>query len=380
MADLFDYLHWRGDLAFSQNPPNQVDALIFSALAYICFGGMVEAYPDVPVSLQAASEFFFTLPDQEDRIRVKKDLSLLSAATETRRFGSVQLSQYRDILIPEEETQFAAITFLLDDGSIFLAFRGTDYSLTGWKEDFNMSFLETVPAQSLALQYTQEIAAKYPGALRLGGHSKGGNIAMYAAIKSGLHLQSRILAVYNNDGPGFQGNLMQDPAYKDMVPKLHTFVPQSSVIGMLLEHEEPYIIVKSKQVGLLQHEFYSWELDGPNFMPMEDISANSRFLNLTIKNWLSSLTPQERNDVVDTLFDFLSIGNVESAKQIIQPKNIRNYLKTLTSDDKLRRVLSGELMNLIEAAIKTQLQVSNSYRQKPEADNGFFATSKDPAP
>lgn len=372
MADLFDYLHWRGDLPFSQNPPNNVDALIFSALAYIRFGGMVEQHPDLPVSLRDAAEYFFTLPDYEDRIRVKNDLDLLQAAAQSRRFGETQLYHYQDILLQEEETQFAAVTFLLNDGSAFLAFRGTDYSLVGWKEDFNMSFWETVPAQCLALEYTREIASKCLLPLRMGGHSKGGNIAIYAAIKAENEIQNRILAVYNNDGPGFREHLMQDPSYKEMVPRLHTFVPQSSVIGMLLEHEEPYIIIKSKQIGLLQHEIYSWELDGPCFVPMEEISTNSHFLNLTIKNWMAELTQQERNEVVDTLFDFLSIGNVESAKEILHPKNIKNYFKTLSNDDKLRRILSGEFMNLIEAAIKTQFQINNPDQLRLEPGRDSF--------
>ena len=161
MADLFDYLTWRGDLSFSQDPPNAVDALIFSALSYLTFGGSVTERPDSPISLREASEEFFQDTGAEQRCRVKTDLSLLMAAAETRRFGNTLLLQYRDILIPEEDTQFAAVTFLLDNNSAFLAFRGTDYTLTGWKEDFNMTFRESIPAQLLALQYTHEIAQRY---------------------------------------------------------------------------------------------------------------------------------------------------------------------------------------------------------------------------
>ena len=126
MADLFDYLQWRGDLTFAQAPVNPVDTLIFSALSYISFGGSVEALPEVPISLKDAAEEFFRLPDQQNRCRVRADLSLLMAAAETRRYQNVMLLQYRSILIPEEETQFAAITFLLDDNSGVVTFRGTD--------------------------------------------------------------------------------------------------------------------------------------------------------------------------------------------------------------------------------------------------------------
>lgn len=357
MADLFEYLTWRGDLAFSQDLPNPVDALIFSALSYIRFGGSVSGSPDTPTPLREAADAFFQLEDHGDRVRVSSDLKLLEAAAKTRRFGDTQLLGYRDILEPEEETQFAALTFLLDDGSAFLAFRGTDYSLVGWKEDFNMSFQDTIPSQRLALAYTQEMSRRLCQPLRLGGHSKGGNLAMFAAIKAGPELRRHILGVYNNDGPGFREHITRDPAYREMIPRLHTYVPQSSVIGMLLEHEEPYTIIKSKQLGLLQHELYSWELSGPAFATKEEITADSRFLNQTIKNWLDSMSIDDRNEVVDAVFDLLSIGNVNNVFDILQPKNLQNYIRVLSSDSKLRKVLSEEFQNLMDAARKTQQQL-----------------------
>ncbi|MBE6922429.1 MAG: DUF2974 domain-containing protein [Ruminococcaceae bacterium] len=366
MADLFDYLHWRGDLTFSQVPPGPVDALIFSALSYLTFRGSVAERPDIPISLQEASEEFFTGCDQEDRCRVKVDLSLLMAASETKRFGNTLLLQYRDILIPEEDTQFAAITFLLDNSSAFLAFRGTDYSLTGWKEDFNMSFQESVPAQRLAAEYVEDISLRYPMPLYLGGHSKGGNLAVYAAAKSPAPIRDRIRAVYNHDGPGFTSSVMKDPGYLEIVPRIQTIIPQSSVIGMLLEHEEPYTVVKSKQIGLLQHDFYSWVLDGPDFVPMDRVSEDSKFLDLTIKEWLSGMTNQERNEIVDAVFDLLAIGEVNSVFDLIHPKNVRTYLKTLSTDGKLRRMFSEEFMSLMEAARKTQLALEEQPEQSAD--------------
>lgn len=355
MADLFDYLHWRGDLSFSQVPPGPVDALIFSALSYITFSGSLTERPDIPVSLRDASEEFFQLSDTRDRCRIRTDLNLLKTTAETRRFGSTLLLRYQDILIPEEDTQFAAITFLLDNNTAFVAFRGTDYSLVGWKEDFNMSFQESIPAQRLAERYVAELSFRYPMPLYLGGHSKGGNLAVYAAVKSEVSIRRRILAVYNHDGPGFTDYVMQDPVYSEMVPRIATIIPQSSIIGMLLEHREPYTVIKSKQIGLLQHDFYSWALDGPAFVPMEEVTEDSKFLDQTIKNWVSGMTVQERNELVDTVFDLLSTGNVNSVFDLIHPKNIRTYLKNLTTDGKLRRILSEEFMNLMEAARKTQL-------------------------
>ena len=356
MADLFDYLFWRGDLTFTQSPLNEVDALIFSGLSYIRYGDSVAKNPDKPVSLRDAAEEFFTLPDHEERIQLKKDLELIRRAADTRRFGSVNLYQYRDILLEEEQTQFAAVTFLLDDGTAYVAFRGTDSTMVGWKEDFNMSFMQVVPAQLMAVDYIRSLHAELWQPFYLGGHSKGGNLAVFAAARSSPAIQQRILAVYNNDGPGFNDYLMGDPGYQAMVPKIHTILPQSSVIGMLLEHEEPYTVIRSRQLGLLQHNFYSWELHGPGFVPVEEITAGSRFLNGTLKNWLADMTVQERSQVVDALFGLLQMGELDSALDIFHPKNLKTYLKTLSSDGAIRRLLSDEFQALVEAARKTRDQ------------------------
>lgn len=354
MANILDYIRWRGDLSFTQDPPNAVDALVFSSLSYIRYGGHVEEEPHTPIALRAAAEEYFALQDHESRVRVANDLELLHLAASSVRFGFSKIYLYRDMLIPEQETQFAAMTFLLDDGSAFIAFRGTDYSLVGWKEDFNMSFQQTVPAQRLALMYTREVALDHMVPLRLAGHSKGGNMAVFAAARCSPMLQQRILEVYNNDGPGFTDYLMGDPGYIAMVPRIKTFIPQSSVIGMLLEHEEPYTVIRSKTVGLLQHDPYSWEVMGKSFLPVRETTEDSKFLDKTIKTWFADMSNQERNQLVDVMFSLLGTGGVESALDIFHPRNIRNYLKTLSNDDNMRRILSEEFQSLIEAAKQTK--------------------------
>lgn len=364
MADVFEYLKWRGDLTFTQDPPNEVDALIFSALSYIRYGNRVEAYPDIPITLREAAEEYFALEDHESRVRVKNDLDLLHAAAKSIRFGFTKLCFYRDLLIPEQETQFAAVTFLLDDGSAFLAFRGTDNSLVGWKEDFNMSFQQTVPAQRLAVQYTRDVAAEYIAPLRLGGHSKGGNLAVFAAARSSPMLQRRILEVYNNDGPGFTDYLMGDPGYIAMVPRIKTYIPQSSVVGMLLEHEEPYTVIRSKTVSLLQHDPYSWEVMGNAFVRMQEITEGSRFVDTTIKAWFADMSNQDRSQLVDVMFTLLGTGGVENTWDIIHPKNIRNYLKTLSTDENMRRILSSEFQSLIEIVKRTKIQFDEQKEQE----------------
>lgn len=353
MANMFEYLKWRGDLAFTQDPVNSVDALIFSTLAYVSYFDTNREETWKAVKLRDAAQSFFQQESLEEKYRVKNDLELLRKAAETERFGNTELTMYRDELIPEQETQFAAMTFLLDDGSMFLAFRGTDNTLVGWKEDFNMSFQQTVPAQRLAVQYVREAAAEYENPIYLGGHSKGGNLAVFAAARSSPMVQRRIREVYNHDGPGFTSYLMGDPGYLAMIPQIRTFIPQSSVIGMLLEHEEPYTVIESKTVGLLQHDPYSWEILGKSFISVNEVAQSSQFLDATIKDWFSNMSNGERNQLVDVMFGILGTGGVDKALDIFHPRNIRNYLKLVSSDDNLRKILSSEFISLMEAAKRT---------------------------
>ena len=368
MADMFDYLNWRGDLLFTQSPVNPVDALIFSTLVYAEFGHLITDDPLHPVFLRNAVDAFFATEEKEKHIRDRRDLELLLAAAESPRFRNVGLCFYRDEFIPEEETQFAAMTFLLDDGSAFLAYRGTDYSLTGWKEDFNMSFLQTVPAQRKAVVYADEFCDHFSGPLYFGGHSKGGNLAVFAAAKVSSQIQNRIRTVYNLDGPGFGEYLIGHPGYLAMVPKIQTYIPQSSIIGMLLEHEEDYTVIRSRQVSLLQHEPYSWELMAGKFLEAADISPDNKFLDRTIKNWLSGMTNAERSAFVDTLYELLSTGGAQKTYHLLRPQNIKTILKTLNDDDNLRLLLATELADLVQSARVILQEMTQETQALPEGE------------
>ena len=358
MGNIFDYLTWRGDLTFTQDPPNAVDALIFSTLTYVEYGALAQRPPEEAVTLRSCAEEFFRLDDPESRARSKKDTELLRCAASTARFGQARLCMYQSRFLPEEQTQFAAMTFLLDDGSMFLAYRGTDNSLVGWKEDFNMTFQQTIPAQRLAQEYIRTAALAHTAPMRVAGHSKGGNLAVFAAARCSPTVRKRILTVYNNDGPGFTQYMIGDPGYNAIVPRIRTYIPQSSVIGMLLEHEEPFLVIRSRSVGLMQHDPYSWEVEGPNFLPVQEVTESSQFLDATIKTWFAGMTNQERSQLVEVLYGLLTTGEVENAADIFQPKNIRTYVKALSSDADMRHILSSEFQSLLEAAKKARAGMS----------------------
>ena len=352
MADMFDYLLWRGDLSMEAVPPNPVDTLILSELSYIGLEGLVPGDFLHPVPLRVAAEAFAMLPDREDRDRVKRDGELLAAAARTERFGELRLVFYRSELLPELQSQLAAVTWLLPGGGAVITYRGTDLSITGLKEDFTMSFQPQVPAQEKALWYLEAFARVHRGPIRLAGHSKGGNLAVYAAAKAQPELQERILSVHNHDGPGFHSQMLLDPGYRAILPRVRTFVPQSSVVGMLLEHEEPYTVVKSRQLSLLQHEPYSWEVLGGGFITMEEVDGNSRFLDRTIKQWLADTTMDERNAFVDAVYELLTMGEINDLREIILPKNVLRYLRTLSTDEHLRSVIAREFADLFRTAVE----------------------------
>ena len=354
MADMFDYLQWRGDILFSQMGVNDVDALIFSALAYVHYEDVVPEHYGSFITVREAALQLLALPDAAQRCRVPNDLTLLQAAAQTERFGRVGMTHYLSVFDPEEDTQFAGVAFMMEDGTAFLAFRGTDNTLVGWKEDFNMSFQESVPAQRLALEFVRSFGFVSKAPMYLGGHSKGGNLAAYAGAKCGEALQDRILRVYNHDGPGFTQTMMTDEGYLRIVPKIRTLVPQSSVFGMLLEHEEPYTVIRSKHIGLLQHDPYTWEVMGGSFIRMDALTADSRFLDRTFKTWLAGMTPEERNEFFDAVFDLLMLENASKPVDILRPQNLKALFQTLHMDEERRNIITSVLLELAQAAFQSQ--------------------------
>ena len=352
MGDMFDYIQWRGDLAFSAVPFGPVDALVFSSLVYLDLQGVVPEDMHNPVPLHVAADVFSRLVDREARCRVKKDLELLAAAAEAPRFRDTRLGFYRTRLLESEETQFAAMACILEDGTAFLCFRGTDNTLVGWKEDFNMSFQTSVPAQREAAAYTREFADRFPVLLRLGGHSKGGNLAVYAGTKAGPERQQRILTVFNLDGPGFTEAMLETSGYQSLVPRIKTYIPESSIIGLLLEREEAHTVIASRWVGPLQHEPYSWELMAGDFVRVENLSAGSRFVGRTVKNWLKDMSREDREALVEALYRLLRAGGASRVEELLHPKSLRGFIKTLSQEPDMKQLLKKELPQLLQA-VKT---------------------------
>jgi len=325
MASLFDYIDWRGDLRFSAVELNEVDNLILSQISYMDFEGIVSPDPAEPaVSLRDAMRQYLRRHRGEKAYLgklVPSDIVSLSAKTsKSLRFSSAQLCGYVNDIDKERQTQFSAITFRLENGMSFVVYRGTDDTLVGWKENFNMSFMQPVPAQRSATEYLERVAAALPDPLYVGGHSKGGNLAVYAAVTCSPSVKERLLTVFNNDGPGFSRDFIDSVAYQNVSGRIRTIVPQSSVVGMLLEHEEVYEVVKSNATGLLQHNAFSWEVLGGAFIHLDTVSGESKLLDSALKEWLGGMSSAEREEFVDSLYETLSATDAKTLTELTAEK------------------------------------------------------------
>ena len=350
---MFDYVSWRGDLTFEQAPFNEVDSLIFSLLSYVDFKGIVpEWHFSEPISLQAAATgYFMRNPDLRKTsigLIVPKDiLRLLKAVKETKRFRRVGVLAYVNRIDLDEETQFSALTFLLGTGESVVAFRGTDDTIVGWKENFNMSFMDSVPAQRYATEYLGTAAQHIQDKLYVTGHSKGGNLAVYSSVHVDFEVKKRILGVWNFDGPGFRDRILNDPNYLEIKPQIKTLLPESSLVGMLLEHEEDYMVVKSRQKGFLQHNGLNWDVIGSGFIRKKSISSESRRTDKTLKKWIETMTLEQREQLCEVLYRILSSDHALTLTDLVSVKN-RWLIRGLQLDADVHQVLRQTLKSLVK--------------------------------
>ena len=233
------------------------------------------------------------------------------------RFAVTRMSAAEERFDISQQTQYAAETFQLPDGTLLVAFRGTDDSLIGWKEDFNMAFQYPVPAQRSASAYLDMVARLWEGPIILVGHSKGGNLAIYAAMNADPKVRKRIQHVYSLDGPGFPPEIVTSPAYRTIQPKVTKIVPSSSIVGMIFETPEPCRVVSSDSDGIMQHSAFTWLLDGDQFITEPDLSSSSQLFNEELNHWIATLTPEQRERAVDALFTVLHANGATSFSEVM---------------------------------------------------------------
>lgn len=351
MANIFDYIFWRGDLDLEQQPFNELDGLVLCRLSYLPCDGLLG---DEPMSLSELAAALRAQPGIEQQLIRPDDIRLLESTAASERFREIRAYNYVNQIDVNSQTQFSAISYILNDGRRFVAFRGTDTTLVGWKEDFNMAFICPVPAQLTAVDYLGSVAAGTDGTLILGGHSKGGNLAVYAGAFCPEDVQARIELVYNFDGPGFDQKVLDQQGYDAICPRVRTFVPQSSVVGMLLGHEEEYTVVHSQESGLTQHNIYTWDVEREHLSYLDTVTRGSRFIDRTLKDWLAGMSVEQRAVLVDTVYDVMQRTGAKTvpelkAKWFGSTKAVIRAARTLRDDD--RRCVMSMLRLLMHSAL-----------------------------
>ncbi len=315
MKSIIDYIAEYGDRNLNELPFNEVDSLILAQLSYLKFDGMLpgpqENLPGVELrSIPTRTDYDNLF---EDKRYEKNNRKLFGAAALSSRFGHVHINNYVNMVDVSWEIQFAAMTFTFPEGVMYVAFRGTDETLVGWKEDFNMALLTPIPAQEKSMQYLNIIGRKTSGHFIVGGHSKGGNLAVYSSCKCHEEIRNRIDTIYNHDGPGFiRDTLTTTEEYRALSPIIRKSMPQSSIVGMLMESKEPYEIVDCRSFGILQHDPYNWIIEGTAFKNADAIHTPTRFKDASINKWVESLTEEETRVFVDTTYNILTATGAET--------------------------------------------------------------------
>lgn len=352
MPNILDYLDWRGDLEFQRDPLNEVDNLVFSVLSYMDFAGAVPTLEEAgSVSLADAAETLKQMPEQITAPITSTFFSrlpvLLEKCAGSARYRDVRLSHYVNRVSFDEAEQFSALVFSTDDTTHFVAFSGTDDTLVGWKEDLEMSFRDVVPAQRSAVEYLELVMSHLPGVFYLGGHSKGGNLAVFAGANISSEMQPSILLMYNNDGPGFQRAVIESPGYQRVANKILTFLPKSSVVGMLLNQSGHYHVVDSDETGFMQHNAFSWEVIGRTFVYQEGLSTASLKFNSALREWLDTVSLEEREDFVTVLFTILEATGARTLKDFTQDK-LTNAKAMIATFKQLEPETQGLMKSLLE--------------------------------
>ena len=316
MPNVMDYLDWRGDLSLAVSPFNEVDNYICCMIVTPDYTGCVTGEQPLSEVMAAYDKLRGEAGNRLGTLSSPHTVPMVRRLKDTVRFGDVHVRDYERRYDTEDTEQFSAVTVLLSDGSAYIAFCGTDDTLTGWKEDFLMSATDEVPAQRDALAYFCRVAESFSGPIRVGGHAKGGKLAVYAALYCPETLQKRILAVYNNDGPGFRKSVVGTAEYERIKDRLHFLLPQHSMVGQLLEQGEVRNIVESSVSGMWAHDGFNWQVKGTRFVRCEELSLSARAFGDAMASIQERMDETERRETVEALFDLLGSTGAETLTEL----------------------------------------------------------------
>ena len=352
MANIFDYLTDVQYDSFYDLPLNELDILALTELTYLSFDNLL----DQPIN--RLSDVATRVPRETNMLTNKERLQLLDQLSQHKRFKNSKLSNFVNEVDTEQQKQFAAMTYRLDLDTYLIVFRGTDDSIIGWKEDFHMTYMKEIPAQKHAIEYLEEFFTQHPKQkVIVAGHSKGGNLAVYAASQIQSELQEKISSVYTYDAPGLQAHLTETTGYQDVIPKIRRYVPQGSVIGMMLEVPDTPIVVKSMALGgIAQHSTFSWQTEDNHFVQLEAISSESLQIKDTLKEWVDSVPDEELELYFDLFFGTILESGISSINEL-SSKNAIDHVRQLVSQAQTLEPEQVEILkNLTQLLLDARFQ------------------------
>ena len=350
MGNIMDYISWRGDLSFEQSQFNEVDNLILACFSYVNLDGISAVTKQKGIGLKKLTKEFMKLHTMKeleaDKSFIRLGPFMMMEMAKSVRFGKCVVRNYVNDIVTEAEQQFAAMEIVLEDGTSYVSFRGTDDTIIGWKEDFNLS-TGVVPAQKRAIEYLQKISEHTDGMLRVGGHSKGGNLAIYGSVMC-KSAHEKILEIYSNDGPGFSREFQELPEMKEMMPKIIRIIPEYSIIGTLLEHEKEPVIVASSSKGLLQHDGFSWEVQGPALVRRDSLNKTAlRFIEILHK-WIDGMDMEQKRLLIEDLFATLQASGYENLSEV-QSGGLKSLAAMVKRVEKFAPESRGMMQELLTA-------------------------------
>ncbi|WP_175532648.1 Mbeg1-like protein [Lactobacillus gasseri] len=351
MGKILDYVRWRGDLTLDREPFNSLDAGLFAAFAYLPFDPSVKGH-----TLEAATKRLIQKKTLIHSDKLEAELVNLS-----NRYKNMHFLDWSHLSQKKPPVQFTAMTIELDSETILVAYRGTDGSMVGLNEDVDMSYQPEIFGQSVAADYLDKMAQAYPDKkIYTVGHSKGGNFAAYALYAASPSLQDRVIKAYSFDGPGFMKEMYNQIEFQRVIPKMMTYVPEGSIFGMMLDHPERVIVVKSRMKHLMkQHNPLHWEVARNSFVMAPGLSNASRIIRSTFISWNTKIPREKREAFRLAFFTALESQKITEASQLTTNK-IRGAIQfshAYLALDPDARLIANEIISDITATARQYINL-----------------------
>ena len=331
MGNLITYVQQYEAQTFQEKLVTDIDILVLTEIAYLPFDEIVSSSFEekTAISLNQLGKEFETIKEKEHKnnpfMITKERIQLLDVVSKSQRYKDIKVFGFMNDIDDELTKQFAAVCYQWEEESRWIIFRGTDESLTGWKEDFMMTYSDLIPAQTDAIEYLRKQAELFSGSLNISGHSKGGNLSLYASAMQEETVQDRIKQIYCWDAPGVHRSILGTEGYQRVVSKAKRYIPQDSIVGLMLESQVPYHIIESQGSGISQHSALMWNIEDDHFVELTELTKNSQLTDQTFKQWTEVVSDEDLKLFFDTFFELIFEMGVETVNDVYY--NFRMYMR-----------------------------------------------------